>query len=207
MPSFSNCCVTWSISIPALFRSVNIILALIIKTWNHYRESKEVKMLKFTQELENFPWFRKQLGMTAFVEGWALYAESLGYEMGMYKDKYQHYGALTYEMERACRLVMDTGLHYKKWTRKQAFDYMKSNTPTSEVDIRAEVDRYVVWPGQALAYKIGELKIRELRKLAKDELKDKFDLKEFHDHVLMNGAIPLSLLEKNIKEWIASKSR
>ncbi|MBC7473748.1 MAG: DUF885 domain-containing protein [Candidatus Sericytochromatia bacterium] len=163
--------------------------------------------ISIAQELENFPWFRKQLGMTAFVEGWALYAESLGYEMGMYNDKYQHYGALTYEMERACRLVIDTGLHYKKWTREEAYQYLRAHTPSSDIDVRAEIDRYVIWPGQALAYKIGELKIKELRKLAEDKLKDKFSLKEFHDHVLINGAIPLSLLEKNIKDWINSKTK
>lgn len=158
--------------------------------------------ISLAQEIEVFPWFRKQLGITAFIEGWGLYAESLGYEAGLYEDLYQRYGALTYEMERACRLVIDTGLHYKKWTRQQSINYMKENTPTSEVDIQAEVDRYVIWPGQALAYKIGELKIKELRKISENELGPKFKIKEFHDNILVNGTVPLSLLEKNIKNWI-----
>lgn len=155
-----------------------------------------------SQELNDLPWFRKELDETAFVEGWALYAESLGYDMDLYKDKYQHYGALTYEIERACRLVVDTGLHYKKWTREQAYQFLRKNTPSSDLDVNSEIDRYIVWPGQALAYKIGELKIKELRKLAEKELGPKFDIREFHDNVLSHGAIPLSLLEKNIKEWI-----
>ncbi len=161
--------------------------------------------IALAQELESFPWFRKHLEMTAFIEGWALYAESLGYETGMYDDKYQHYGALTYEMERACRLVIDTGLHHKKWTREQAIEYLKINTPSAEIDIIAEIERYIVWPGQALAYKLGEMKITELRKLAQNELGDRFDVREFHDNVLVHGAIPLSMLEKFIKEWIRYK--
>jgi uncharacterized protein (DUF885 family) len=161
--------------------------------------------IAISQELNELPWFRKQLDETAFVEGWALYAESLGYELEMYDDKYQHYGALTYEMERACRLVVDTGLHYKKWTREQALAFLRKNTPSSDLDVSTEIDRYIVWPGQALGYKIGELKIKELRKLATDQLGTRFDIREFHHQVLKNGAIPLSLLEKKIREWIENK--
>jgi uncharacterized protein (DUF885 family) len=158
--------------------------------------------IALAQEIDNLPWFRKLLDETAFVEGWALYAESLGYDLQMYEDKYQHYGALTYEIERACRLVVDTGMHYKKWTREQAYQFLRKNTPSSDHDVISEIDRYIVWPGQALAYKIGELKIKELRKLAETELGKKFDIKEFHHNVLCHGAIPLSLLEKKIREWI-----
>jgi prolyl oligopeptidase len=161
--------------------------------------------ISIAQELKNLPKFRRELGVTAFVEGWGLYAEHLGYESGMYEDLYQRYGALTFEMWRACRLVVDTGIHEKRWTREQARDFMKKYTPTSDLDIQSEVDRYISWPGQALAYKIGELKLKELRKNAEDRLGSKFNVKEFHDNVLKNGAIPLILLEKKINEWIDSK--
>jgi len=157
--------------------------------------------ITINQEL-TIPWFRKRMHITAFVEGWGLYAEHLGYEAGMYEEPYQHFGALTFEIWRACRLVVDPGIHYKKWTRQQAIDFMKEYTPNSELDIKSEIDRYIAWPGQALAYKIGELKIKELRKKAETDLGDKFDVKEFHDKVLENGAIPLFLLEKNIITWI-----
>ncbi|MEO8446583.1 MAG: DUF885 domain-containing protein [bacterium] len=161
--------------------------------------------ISIAQELKDMPKFRKNLGETAFVEGWGLYSESLGYETGMYDDLYQKYGALTFEMWRACRLVVDTGIHDMKWTREQAFEYMKKYTPTSDQDLHSEIDRYISWPGQALAYKIGELKIKELRKRAEDKLGDKFDDREFHDTVLKNGAISLPLLEKVVNEWIATK--
>jgi len=161
--------------------------------------------ISIAQELKDMPKFRKNLGETAFVEGWGLYSESLGYETGMYDDLYQMYGALTFEMWRACRLVVDTGIHDMKWTREQAFEYMKKYTPTSDQDLQSEIDRYISWPGQALAYKIGELKIKELRKRAEDKLGDKFDDREFHDTVLKNGAISLPLLEKVVNEWIATK--
>lgn len=161
--------------------------------------------IAIAQELQNLPWVRRQMGYTAFVEGWGLYSESLGYEMGMYNDKYQHYGALSFEMWRACRLVVDAGIHSKKWTRQQAVDFMKKHIANSEADIVSEVDRYISMPAQALAYKIGELKIKELRKKAETELGDKFLVKEFHDKVLENGAIPLSLLEVKVNQWIVSK--
>lgn len=158
--------------------------------------------IAIAQELENMPWFRREYNVTAYTEGWGLYAEYLGYETNMYTDPLQHFGALTFEMWRACRLVVDVGLHHKKWQRDEAVRFMMENTPNSEADIRSEVDRYISWPGQALAYKIGELKIKELRKKAEEVLGAKFDLKSFHDCILENGAIPLSLLEQKVDEWI-----
>lgn len=161
--------------------------------------------ISIAQELKNLPKFRRELRVTSFVEGWGLYSESLGYESGLYDDLYQLYGALTFEIWRACRLVVDTGIHDEKWTREQAYEFMKKYTPTSDADIQSEIDRYISWPGQALAYKIGELKIKELRKKAEEKLGDRFDIKSFHDTVLKNGAIPLPLLEKVVNEWIASQ--
>jgi uncharacterized protein (DUF885 family) len=161
--------------------------------------------ISLAQELKNLPKFRREYSVTAFVEGWGLYAEHLGYETGMYDDLYQRYGALTFEIWRACRLVVDTGIHEKGWTREEAYEYMKKNTPNSDLDIRSEIDRYISWPGQALAYKIGELKLKELRNRAEKELGSKFNIREFHDNVLKNGAIPLVLLEKKIDEWIAAE--
>lgn len=156
------------------------------------------------QELDDLPEFRKFGGFTAYVEGWALYAERLGLESGFYKDPYSDFGRLTMEAWRACRLVVDTGMHYLGWTRDQAIDYMRENSAMPLHDIRAEVDRYIGWPGQALGYKIGELKIRELRTKAERELGDKFDLRAFHDTVLASGAVPLDLLEQNVNTWIAA---
>ncbi len=159
--------------------------------------------LALAQELEGVPQWRKYDDYTAFVEGWGLYAESLGGEIGLYKDPYSHFGQLTYEMWRAIRLVVDTGIHTMGWSRQQAIDYFKANSAKAEHDIEVEIDRYIVSPGQALAYKIGELKIKEMRAYARKELGDKFDLRAFHDHVLGNGAVPLDLLERNIKAWVA----
>jgi uncharacterized protein (DUF885 family) len=159
------------------------------------------------QELKDVPSFRRFAHFTAFVEGWALYAERLGLEMNMYDDPNDDFGRLTMEMWRACRLVVDTGIHYFGWTREQAIDYMAENTMKSRQDVTVEVDRYIVWPGQALAYKMGELKIRELRALAEKQLGDKFDVREFHDCVLRDGALPLDILENNIKFWIEQKQR
>ena len=161
--------------------------------------------ISIAQELKDLPKFRRDHSVTAFVEGWGLYAESLGYETGMYDDLYQRYGALTFEMWRACRLVVDTGIHWKRWTREQAYEYMRKYTPNSDGDIQSEIDRYIAWPGQALAYKTGEMKIKELRKRAEEKLGSRFDVRRFHDAVLRNGAIPLPLLEKKIDEWIASE--
>ena len=158
---------------------------------------------RWPQELAELPEWRKYDVYTAFVEGWGLYAESLGDEIGLYKDPYSKFGQLTYEMWRAIRLVVDTGMHAMGWTRQQAIDYFKANSGKAEHDIEVEVDRYIVWPGQALAYKIGELKIKELRAYAEKELGAKFDVRAFHDQVLGNGALPLDVLEKNVKAWVA----
>lgn len=154
------------------------------------------------QELKDLPDIRRFGGFTAFTEGWALYAERLGLEVGFYKDPYSDFGRLTYEMWRACRLVVDTGIHYLGWSRQHAIEYMAQNSALSLHNITTEVDRYIAWPGQALAYKIGELKIRELREFAEKRMGDRFDIREFHDRILENGALPLDLLENHIKDWI-----
>ena len=163
--------------------------------------------IALAQELENIPDFRKHGSYTSFVEGWGLYAESLGTEMGFYTDPYSNFGRLTYEMWRAIRLVVDTGMHSMSWTRQQAIDYFLANASKNEHDITVEIDRYIVWPGQALAYKIGELKIKELRATATRELGDKFDVRQFHDQVLGNAAVPLDVLEARIKEWVAATKK
>ncbi|OLD17282.1 MAG: hypothetical protein AUI91_12675 [Acidobacteria bacterium 13_1_40CM_3_56_11] len=162
--------------------------------------------ISLAQELEGVPEFRRHAGYTAFVEGWALYAESLGEEIGMYKDPYSKFGQLSYEMWRAVRLVVDTGMHSMGWTRQQAIDYFRENTGKTDQDVISEIDRYIVWPGQALAYKIGQLKIRELRKEAESRLGAKFDERKFHDAVLENGALPLSVLEARMKLWLDSQA-
>jgi uncharacterized protein (DUF885 family) len=155
------------------------------------------------QELPDVPNFRRYTFFTAFVEGWGLYSERLGLETGFYKDPYSDFGRLTYEMWRATRLVVDTGIHYMGWTRQQAIDYMAANGALSMHNITTEVDRYISWPGQAVAYKTGELKIRELRAYAEKELGPKFDVREFHDVVLWSGAVPLDILDANVHAWVA----
>ncbi|ODS64022.1 MAG: hypothetical protein ABS41_04195 [Arenimonas sp. SCN 70-307] len=157
------------------------------------------------QELEGLPAFRRFGGETAFIEGWGLYAESLGKELGVYTDPYQYFGRLQAELWRAIRLVVDTGLHSKGWTREQVIDYMKANSATSDTEAVSETERYIAIAGQALAYKVGELKIQELRDRAEAELGDNFDIRGFHAEVLQDGSVPLAVLEAKIDRWIASK--
>ena len=161
--------------------------------------------IAIAQELADMPAFRRQGGYTAYVEGWALYSEKLGKEVGFYQNPYNDYGRLQDEMLRAVRLVVDTGLHSKKWTRQQVVDYFHEHTAQDEIDVQNETDRYIVWPGQALGYKMGSLKITELRERAKKELGDKFDIREFHDQILGNGALPLDVLEERVGAWIKGK--
>ena len=157
------------------------------------------------QELDNMPNFRRYSGFTAFVEGWGLYSESLGYELGLYTDPYSRFGALTYEMWRAVRLVVDTGLHYKGWTRDQAIDFFRRNAAKTEHDIVNEIDRYIGIPGQALAYKVGQLKMLEIREAAELRLGERFDIRAFHDEMLGAGALPLDLLEIRMNRWISEQ--
>ncbi|WP_405221067.1 DUF885 domain-containing protein [Dokdonia sp. Asnod1-B02] len=159
------------------------------------------------QELgDSIPTFRKNMYVNAYGEGWGLYCEYLAAEMGMYTTPYERFGQLTYEMWRACRLVVDTGLHAKGWTREQVVDYMSENTALSIHEINTETDRYISWPGQALAYKMGELKIRELRTLAEKELGAKFDIREFHEIILEQGTVTLAILDRRVKHWIEKNS-
>lgn len=154
------------------------------------------------QELEELPEFRRWGWYTAYGEGWGLYSEGLGYDMGFYEDPYSRFGQLSYEMWRAIRLVVDVGMHAKGWSRQQAIDYFTQNIGKAEHDIVVEVDRYIVWPGQALAYKIGQLKIKELREQAQKDLGEKFDIRAFHDVVLGSGPVPLNILEQMVREWV-----
>jgi len=157
-------------------------------------------------ELAGLPKFRTLGGHTSYIEGWALYSESVPKELGLYKDPYSDFGRLSMEIFRAARLVVDTGIHTKKWTREQAVQYYLDNIPNPEGDVRAEIDRYIVWPGQATAYKIGMLKIQDLRKNAEKRLGEKFDIREFHDVVLANGSVPLKILEELVDNWVESKN-
>ena len=158
--------------------------------------------ISIAQELENVPTFRKYQGITAFVEGWGLYSEELGEYMNIYDDPYDKFGQLTYDMWRAIRLVVDTGMHYFDWSRQDAINLFLENSAKSQLDIENEVDRYIAWPGQALAYKIGQLKILELRNKSEELLGDKYDIKDFHYEVLKRGSLPLDLLEFYIDKWI-----
>ena len=163
--------------------------------------------LSLAQEMEDLPAFRRHAGYTAFVEGWALYAERLGKEVGLYQDPYNDYGRLENEMWRAIRLVIDTGVHEKHWSRDQMVSYFHRYTAMDEPNIQSEVDRYIAWPGQALAYKLGQLEILKLREEARDKLGSKFDLRAFHDEVLANGALPLDILDSEVKEWINTRAK
>jgi uncharacterized protein (DUF885 family) len=163
--------------------------------------------IALSREVQNIPEFRKFLYVDAFGEGWGLYSEWLGLEAGFYRDPYNNFGRLTYEMWRACRLVVDTGVHTKGWTRDQVMQYLATNTALSLHEVETETDRYISWPGQALAYKIGELKIKELRQKAETQLGPQFDVREFHDAVLLNGSVTLPILEQSIDEYIQQKSQ
>lgn len=162
--------------------------------------------IAIAQELTGVPMFRKFGGYTAYIEGWGLYSEYVPKEIGLYEDPYSDFGRLSLELWRAARLVVDTGLHHKRWTRQEAIDYLVENTPNAERDCVKAIERYIVMPGQATAYKIGMLKILELRKMAKDALGERFDIREFHDVILANGAVPLDVLEDLVETWIKEKS-
>jgi uncharacterized protein (DUF885 family) len=158
--------------------------------------------IALSQELTDVPYFRRNWSQTAFVEGWGLYAEFLGEEMGIYRDAYERFGRYSYEMWRACRLVADTGIHWKGWDIEQARRCFTENSALSPHNIQTELERYISWPGQALAYKVGELKLRELRQHAQSTLGERFNVREFHDLILLGGAMPLDVLEERVKEWV-----
>jgi uncharacterized protein (DUF885 family) len=162
--------------------------------------------LSIQQELEGLPRFLRFGGYTAFTEGWGLYAESLGKELGVYTDPYQYFGALNAELWRAIRLVVDTGLHDQGWSRQDVLDFMYENSAVKEARAVSEAERYMAIPGQALAYKIGQLKIRDLREYAEEKLGPRFDVKAFHDEVLSDGALPLNLLEAKIERWVGAQT-
>ena len=157
--------------------------------------------------MSDLPWFRQHAGYTAFVEGWALYAERLAKEVGHYQDPYSDYGRLENEMWRAIRLVVDTGVHEKHWSREQMVEYFHRYTAMDEPNIQSEVDRYIAWPGQALAYKLGQLEILKLREEARQKLGSNFDIRTFHDELLGNGALPLDVLDSEVSTWITSQGK
>ena len=161
--------------------------------------------ISIAQTLPELPAFRQQAGYTAYIEGWALYAERLGKEIGFYQDPYSDYGRLSDEQLRAIRLVLDTGVHYKHWTRQQMVDFFHAHSSDDEPDLQAETDRYIAYPGQALAYKLGQLDILKLRALAQTELGGKYDVRAFHDEILDGGALPLDVLDARVALWVAAQ--
>lgn len=163
--------------------------------------------ISLAQEMADLPEFRKNDGYTAFVEGWGLYAESLGYDLGLYKDPYSRYGQLVYDMWRAARLVVDTGMHSFGWSKQKALDFMVEKVGKPRFDLENEIDRYITWPGQALAYKVGQLKFSELKEKSKKQLGEKFDVRDFHDEVLRHGAVPMSVLESLHEDWLKKISK
>jgi uncharacterized protein (DUF885 family) len=161
--------------------------------------------LALSQELMNVPYFRRTQDLTAFVEGWGLYAEFLGEEMNMYRDAYERFGRYSYEMWRACRLVADTGIHWLGWDIEQARRCFTENSALAPHNIQTELERYIAWPGQALAYKIGELRLRTLREEAQQALGERFNVREFHDLILLGGSMPLDVLDSRVKEWVQAQ--
>jgi len=159
--------------------------------------------LAIQQQQDDLPFFRRLVPFTAYAEGWALYAEQLAWELGFQQDPYDNIGRLQAELFRAVRLVVDTGIHAMRWSREEAIDYMLANTGMPESDVVAEIERYFIIPGQATAYKVGMSKILELRELARTELGDKFDIRDFHNVVLTNGSVPLDILEELVRQYIA----
>ena len=184
----------------------NIKLYNLAATALHETNPGHHLQIALQQEMENLPAFRRLAHFTAYVEGWALYAEQLGEEMEIYEDDYSRFGKLDNEMWRACRLVVDTGIHRLGWSRQQAIDFMLENSSQNKGPITTEVDRYIVWPGQALSYKIGEMKIMELRRMAEKKLGQDFDIRQFHDIILNSGAVPLDILQENVRNWLATKT-
>jgi uncharacterized protein (DUF885 family) len=161
--------------------------------------------LSVQTQLGNLPAFRRFGGVTAYSEGWGLYTEELGKDMGFYTDPFSDFGRLGMELWRAARLVVDTGIHHKRWSREEAMQYLADNTPNPAGDIEKAIERYVVYPGQATAYMIGKLKIMELRAMAQAELGDDFDIRAFHDVILTSGPVPLSIMEENVGSWVAAQ--
>jgi uncharacterized protein (DUF885 family) len=161
--------------------------------------------IAIAQEMPDLPRFRQNEFFIAYTEGWALYAERLGEEVGFYQDPYSYYGHLSDDMLRAVRLVVDTGLHYKHWTRQQVVDFFHEHSGEDEVNVQSETDRYIAWPAQALGYKIGQLEILKLRQYAKGQLGEKFNIRTFHDEILDGGALPLNILEERVHEWVAKQ--